>query len=237
MQNADLEPTRHILLLDRGGPSRARFLSSLERAGHVLRTASTLISARHQLDGQPIDLVVLDRDLPDGDGLTLVRELRRQGDLRPMLAACDRDTTADRVQGLREGLDDCVSRDIDGDELCARIEAIGRRSGLGEDVAVGPLHIDASTHRVHLDGCEVELTAREFELLLALARSSPQVRSRAELLDEVWGEPGPATSNLVDVYIRYLRTKLQSDLIRTVRGVGYALDPSRITRPAAQEAS
>jgi len=155
-----------------------------------------------------------------------------------MVAAAHRDTIADRVEGLRAGLDDYVARDIDPEELCARIEAIARRAGLGQDVAIGPLHIDAATHRVHLDGAEVELTAREFELLLALARSSPQVRSRAELLDEVWGERGPATSNLVDVYVRYLRTKLQADLIRTGRGVGYALDISRMEpRRVQQEAS
>jgi DNA-binding response OmpR family regulator len=238
VQNADLEPLIHILLLDRGGPTRARLLTVLDQAGHVLRTATSLIGARRQIESQPIDLVVLDRDLPDGDGLALARELRRAGDQRPIIAAATRDTVADRVEGLRAGLDDYVGRDIDSEELCARIEAIGRRSGLGEDVAIGPLHIDASTHRVHLDGSEVELTAREFELLLALARSSPQARSRAELLDEVWGERGPATSNLVDVYVRYLRTKLQVDLIRTVRGVGYALDLTRVeARRSRQEAS
>lgn len=215
-----------ILLVDRGGPTRDRLLDALDADGHALLAASSLHAARERLSRGGIDLVVLDRDLPDGDGLHLVAWMREVGDPTPAIAVTSSDSVEDRVLGLRSGLDDYVGRDVDAAELCARIEAVGRRAGRADDLDLGALHIDKGARRVSLDGDPVELTTREFDLLVALARAAPDVRTRAELLDEVWGMRGSASSNLVDVYIRYLRTKLASELIRTVRGVGYALDPA-----------
>ena len=221
----------HLLLVDQAGPARDRLLDALETDGHQLSTAPTVASALARLRIEPIDLVVLDRDLPDRDGLDLVRELRAMGDLTPVIAVTAQDSVPARVRGLRDGLDDYLSHDVHPDELLARIEAVARRAGRADDLDLGALHIDTGARRVTLEGDTVELTTREFDLLVALARAAPDVRTRAELLDEVWGSQGRASSNLVDVYIRYLRTKLASELIRTVRGVGYALDPEAAADP------
>ena len=223
-----------ILLADNGDDDRARLTQQLRQAGHHVTVAASVLGARRLLAREPIEFLVVERSLPDGDGLDVVSWLRELGDDRPAIALSRRSSPRTRARGLRGGFDDCMDRPCDADELLARIEAVARRSGRLSVVQVGALRMDTASRRVELDGRRVDLTVREFELLEALARAAPAVRSRGELLEEVWQSSEQAGSNLVDVYVRYLRSKLGSRLIRTVRGVGYALDPAqdRSARPA-----
>lgn len=222
-----------IVVLDAGSEGRSALVTALDEAGHRPVVAGSLVGLRRLLRRSHVDFLLLDRLLPDGDGLDALEVIEELGQEIPAIAVTSGSTPRERAEALRRGLDDFVCGEMDHDELLARIDAVSRRARVGPEIEVGPVRIDLRTHTVEVEGDRVELTAREFSLLHALARSAPQVRSRAELLDEVWGfrtEPG---SNLVDVYVRYLRSKVGSRLIRTVRGVGYALDP----RPAVRISS
>ncbi len=216
-----------VLIIDVSGDRRDRLVDCLEGAGHQVVLASSLSGARRSLHRDEVDAVVTARSLPDGDAFDFVEERRALGCGRPILAVSSADAVADRVAGLRAGLDDHLGDPFAPEELLARLDAVARRAGLAGELEVGPLRISRSRHTVELEGNAVELTAREFDLLVSLARHSPGVRSRAQLLDEVWNVGSDPGSNLVDVYIRYLRSKLGDGLIRTVRGVGYALDPQQ----------
>jgi two-component system OmpR family response regulator len=176
------------------------------------------------------DAVVLDVMLPGRDGFAVCRGLREQGCWAPVLMLTARGQVADRIRGLDAGADDYLAKPFDFGELLARLRALLRRAP-GERPArleVGDLVVDPATHRVSRAGRDVELTAREFAVLEFLARHAGQAISRTRLLEHVWDENYTGSTNIVDVYVGYLRRKLDADggapLIRTIRGVGFALD-------------
>jgi len=219
----------HILVVE-DSPAIARFLQrGLGEEGHKVTVAADLAGGRAQLADRQPDVLIVDRMLPDGDGLDLVRELRRRGSALPALCLTARDRVEERVEGLRSGADDYLIKPFSFEELLARIDAITRRSGGGELLRVGPIEIDVAGHRVRRDGQPVELTAREFDLLVALARQPGRVISRMRLLDQVWQMQVDPGTNRVDVYVGYLRKKLGNDVVQTVRGVGYVIDPERLS--------
>jgi DNA-binding response OmpR family regulator len=173
------------------------------------------------------ELIILDIMLPGLDGVGVLRRLRRGGSRVPVIMLTARDTTLDKVHSLDSGADDYLTKPFDIEELIARIRALLRRAEGDEILRVADLEINTSTREVRRADREIELTAREYELLAFMARNPRRVLSRNLLLSRVWDEEFGLTTNLVDVYIGYLRKKVdgpgEERLIRTVRGAGYAL--------------
>ena len=176
-----------------------------------------------------IDIVVLDLGLPDIDGLDVLRALRKSWASLPVVILTARGDIGDRVVGLNLGADDYVPKPFAIDELVARIRARLRPQpdGTSTKLNVGDLELDLIARRARVTGKIVDLTSREFALLEMLMRHAGRPVPRSDLLSNVWGLDFDPRSNLVDVYIRYLRRKVGGDRIQTVRGVGY-----RIVEPA-----
>jgi heavy metal response regulator len=176
------------------------------------------------------DLIVLDVLLPKKDGIQVCRELRAQGRRVPILMLTALDAVEDRVQGLDSGADDYLVKPFAFQELLARLRALLRRTGeiKSTRLQVGDLALDPLTRRATRGGRIIELTAREYALLEFLMRHSGQVLSRTQITEHAWDYDFSTTSNVVDVYIRYLRRKIDDEfevkLIRTVHGVGYKIE-------------
>lgn len=177
-----------------------------------------------------LDLIILDWMLPELDGLGILRRIRRSDDL-PVIMMTARDYVSDKVTGLDMGADDYITKPFDLEELLARIRVVLRhrqaQATTAEQFRVGQLMVDARSRQVRNAGELIQLTQREYDLLLCLMKNAGQTLSRDDLLDQVWGVDFDGQPNIVDVYIRYLRHKLSAahvaDLIHTVRGVGYLL--------------
>jgi DNA-binding response OmpR family regulator len=178
--------------------------------------------------------VLLDWSLPDVDGVSVLRQWRTRGVRTPVLLLTARGSTAEKVTGLRAGADDYLVKPFVFDELLARVEALHRRGGGDAGVRIGDLLIDERRRAMVLGERSVPLTQREFQLLSALATRPGEVLTRADILRAVWGSTDDANPNVVDVYVGYLRTKLErlgatSVGIESVRGLGY-----RLRAPAAE---
>ncbi len=221
----------HILFVE----DEARLATAVRRVlnedGHVTDWVADGGDALAQAQIEDYDLIVLDVMLPTLDGYEIARRLRAKGSTTPILMLTARDAVADRVQGLDAGADDYLVKPFALAELLARVRAMGRRarmaSGESALLAVGDLELDLRTREAVRAGRRFDLTAKEFALLEALMRHPGQVLTRSQLLDRVWSYDILTESNVVDIYIHYLRNKIDRDfdekLIRTVRGVGYAL--------------
>jgi two-component system OmpR family response regulator len=206
--------------------------SALMAEGYGVDQAGDSPMALEFADVYPFDLVILDRVLPGESGLTVAQHLRagRGPNARvPILMLTALGTVEDRVEGLDQGADDYLVKPFAMAELLARVRALRRREVDSTPVMrIADLEIDRSRHEVVRDGRRIQLTAREFALLEALAREPGQVFSQERLIDAVWDATFDASSNVVEVYIRSLRRKLdggrRDGLIRTVRGVGYKIE-------------
>ncbi|MEZ4461546.1 MAG: response regulator transcription factor [bacterium] len=200
----------------------------LTEEGHRVEVSTDLAGARDTLAVNDFDLLLVDRMLPDGDGLALVREMRRGGNDTPAICVTARDQIEEKVEGLYGGADDYLVKPFEFDELIARIAAVSRRSGGTEKLTVGDLEIDVPKRRVNRGGRDIQLTAQEFDLLRYMAENTGRVLSRTRLLEAVWDIAYDPRTNVVDVYVSYLRAKIDKDeehkLIHTVRGVGYVLE-------------
>jgi DNA-binding response OmpR family regulator len=172
------------------------------------------------------DLVILDLGLPDLDGLAVLRQLRERGSRVPVIILTARDGVRATVEGLEGGADDYVTKPFRFEELLARVRVRLRGDGADEPTVLraGDATLDLRTRRAQVGGRSIELTAREFALAEMLFRHRGQVLSREQLLDHVWGYDHDPRSNVVDVYVGYLRRKLGQDLIHSVRGMGYRLE-------------
>jgi DNA-binding response OmpR family regulator len=204
-------------------------LKGLRADGYEVLHASTGEEGLALAQRAGIDLIVLDLGLPDVDGTEVLRRLRDRGDHVPVIVLTARGETADRIVGLNQGADDYLGKPFEFDELLARIRARlrWRDEEQGLVLQVGGLALDLRTRRIRVDDREVELTAREFELMEMLMRNRGQVLSRERLLSRVWGMEFDPGSNVVDVYIGHLRRKLGEGSIETVRGAGYRLGSGR----------
>ena len=177
------------------------------------------------------DVIVLDVMLPDIDGFEVCRGLREQGIQAPVLMLTARDAVEDRVHGLDSGADDYLVKPFSFDELLARVRALSRRGPIERPVVlrVGDLRLDSSKHQVWRGQHPIDLSRREYALLEALMRRPGDVLSRFELLEQVWSYEYENRSNVVEVYIRYLREKIdrpfERNTLQTVRGVGYRVCP------------
>lgn len=200
----------------------------LVEEGFTVRLAHDGIAARDEAIADPPDAIVLDVNLPRLDGLGVCRALRAHGLRMPILMLTARDAVPDRVAGLDVGADDYIVKPFAFEELLARLRAHLRREGraLGP-IRVGDLVLDPDARTASRAGRPLELTTQEFSLLELLARHVGKTLSRDQILDHVWGYDADPASNVVDLYIHYLRRKVdhgfEPALIRTVRGVGYTL--------------
>ena len=196
-------------------------------AGLTLDHASDLSSARLFLRDYAVDIVLLDLTLPDGDGMTLLGEMREQDDKTPVLILTARDAVRDRVSGLDRGADDYLTKPFALDELMARARALVRRKGGGIDanITVGPLTIDTAARLARLEQEEFDLPRREFACLSILATNANSVVSKDALISALYDNVDPPTPNAIEVIISRVRKRLNHSAIelRTVRGVGYML--------------
>jgi DNA-binding response OmpR family regulator len=198
----------------------------LQAAGYSVLAVATGPDALALARDDDFDLLVLDLGLPGLDGQEVLRRLRARGERLPVVILTARDTVTDTVAGFDSGANDYVTKPFRFDELLARIRARLRDAPASEPTVlrVGEVSLDLRTRRATVGTRSVELTAREFALLETLLRHPRQVLSREQLLSHVWGYDFDPGSNVVDVYIRYLRKKLGDDAIQTVRGMGYRLE-------------
>ncbi|MDQ1615218.1 MAG: two-component system, OmpR family, response regulator [Actinomycetota bacterium] len=202
----------------------------LEQEGWAVDVAGDAVDARHAVGITPYDAVVCDVGLPgEESGLDWCRWLRQEGIWTPVLMLTARAGVGDRIAGLDVGADDYLGKPFAFGELAARLRALLRRGETARPpvLTLGQLELDPARHVVHWEGRLVELTPREFALLDYFMRRPGDVLRRTEILDHVWDYGYDGTSNVVDVYVAYLRNRLSAvgapDLIKTVRGVGYQL--------------
>ncbi len=234
LTHPDGSPIRALVVDDE--PSLADLVSmALRYEGWDVRTALTGTDAvKHGREFAP-DVVVLDIMLPDIDGLEVLRRLRADGRDVPVLFLTAKDSVDDRVVGLTAGGDDYVTKPFSLEELVARLRGLIRRSAMvvserpDPELHVGDLVLNEESYEVRRGDTEIELTATEFELLRYLMRNPKRVLSKAQILDRVWSYDFGGRSSIVEIYISYLRKKIDTlgpAMIHTVRGVGYMIKPA-----------
>lgn len=201
----------------------------LREEGYAVDSCTRGDDGLDYIEGTAYDLIVLDWMLPGLDGISLLRQARACGCLSPVLLLTARDAVDDRVTGLDAGADDYLVKPFAFDELLARVRALLRRRGMVKQsrLVLDDLTLDTATHSVSRAGQKIALTSREYALLEYLLRNQGIVLTRSKIADHVWNYDFDYDSNIVDVYIRYLRKKIDRDfahpLIHTVRGFGYVM--------------
>jgi DNA-binding response OmpR family regulator len=214
------------ILIAEDEPGLASFLQKgLRASGFATFVAGDGVMATTMARDGKFDLLILDLGLPDRDGSLVLRDLRAEGQRLPVIVLTARDDISDKVTALEGGADDYLTKPFLFEELLARVRVRLRKEGTAEQTAIaaGRVVLDLRTRRVKVDGRLVELTAREYAMLEFLMRHPGQVLAREQLLSHVWGYDYDPGSNVVDVYVGYLRRKLGVEAIETVRGVGYRL--------------
>lgn len=218
------------LLVEDSGPTRDLITRSLEDAGVVVTSAARLATALRRAMSEPVEVIVLDLMLPDGDGLDLCRQLRAAGNATPILCLTARAEVADRVLGLEAGADDYLKKPFAVAELVARVRALARRGGqpAPNRMGAGTTDLDFTARRCVIAGVEVFLTTREWLVLGFLAARVGRVASREDLLETIWSEAGRSSSNSLDVIVGRLRRKIVGPgthcAIRTIRGEGFVFE-------------
>jgi two-component system response regulator MprA len=218
-----------ILVVDDEPSVRDALDRALRMDGYKVQLAADGLEALEALAQQPPDAIVLDVLMPELDGLEVCRRLRVAGDRVPVLMLTARDSVPDRVRGLDAGADDYLVKPFALEELTARLRALLRRSGgpVGEKLRHADLELDPGEHTVARGGRAIELTRTEFLLLELLLRHPRQVLTRTQIFEHVWGYDFGTSSNSLEVYVGYLRRKLEAAgeprLVHTVRGIGYVL--------------
>ncbi len=219
-----------VLIVEDDPGIAAPLQEGLERLGHVVEHTPSGAAAIES--AMSVDLVLLDLGLPDLDGKEVCREIRKRSSV-PIIVLTARDDEIDRVVLLELGADDYLVKPFGFRELVARIGAVTRRASQSPAPSaaaaqqIGPLRIDRDAHRVAVDGVEVELTPKEYELVAMLAERPGAVRTREDIIDQVWDTNWFGPTKTLDVHISALRRKLgHPDWISTIRGVGYRLDPT-----------
>jgi DNA-binding response OmpR family regulator len=200
--------------------------AGLKQAGFAVDWVQDGLAAKVALDSEDYDLLVLDLGLPKLSGMELLKSVRAKRASLPVLILTARDTVADRVAGLNAGADDYLVKPFDLDELIARLNALLRRSAGQVDLTLqhGAIELTPASHQVRLAGTDVSMSAREFSLLHTLLLHTGRVHSREQLEQTLYGWGEEVESNAIEVHVHHLRKKLGSDLIRTLRGVGYVID-------------
>jgi two-component system, OmpR family, response regulator len=214
-----------VLVVEDDARMAAAIGRGLRYEGLIVDVVADGVEALARIGAIEYEAVVLDVMLPGMDGVETCRRLRERAHWVPVLMLTARDAVEDRVRGLDGGADDYMTKPFSLAELTARLRALARRGQVERPTVleVGGLRLDPATRQVSLDGEPVELSAREFTLLEAFMRRPGQVLTQGQLLDAAWDAGYEQRSNVVEVYVRYLRRKLGADMIETVRGAGYRL--------------
>jgi two-component system, OmpR family, response regulator len=233
MRRADGSPI-HVLVVD-DEPVLAELVAmALRYEGWTVSTAGDGAAAIASARKQPPDVVVLDVMLPDMSGLDVLRKLRDQIPGLPLLLLTAKDALEDRIAGLTAGGDDYVTKPFSLEEVVLRLRSLVRRTGVttetsGANIVVGDLVLDEDSHEVRRGSDDIALTTTEFELLRFMMRNANKVLSKAQILDRVWSYDFGGRSNIVELYVSYLRRKIDSGrapMIHTLRGAGYVLKPA-----------
>jgi DNA-binding response OmpR family regulator len=215
------------ILIAEDEPRLSSFLEKgLKAAGYSTTVVDDGVRAATMARDGEFELLILDIGLPGQDGFSVLRAIRARGEKLPVLILTARDEVVDTVTGLDLGADDYVTKPFVFEELLARVRARLRAPDSGDgglELSAGGVRLDVRTRRAEVDDVDVELTAKEFTLLETFLRHPGQVLSREQLLSHVWGYDFDPGSNIVDVYVGYLRRKLGAERFETVRGVGYRL--------------
>jgi two-component system response regulator MprA len=220
-----------LLIVDDDPEMRSFLTTELAVEGYACEEAACGQQALGRIRSQTWDLILLDWNLPDFSGVEVCRRMRKGGISTPVLMLTARDEVQQRVEALDSGADDYLIKPFSIEELLARVRARLRRSGIDEQdggvLRMADLEVNPASREVARGGEAIHLTAKEFDLLMHLLRHPNQVQERRAILDALWGENWLGDDNLLDVYVRYLRRKLepagQPTLIQTVRGVGFML--------------
>ncbi len=234
MCRADGNPI-NVLVVDDENVLAEMVSMALRYEGWNIATAGDGSSAIASARAQRPDVVVLDIMLPDMSGLEVLHRLREENPQLPVLLLTAKDSVEDRIAGLTAGGDDYVTKPFSIEEVVLRLRALLRRTGVttvdsGAQLVVGDLVLDEDSHEVTRGGEPISLTSTEFELLRFMMRNSKRVLSKAQILDRVWSYDFGGRSNIVELYISYLRKKIDNGrepMIHTLRGAGYVLKPAR----------
>ena len=221
-----------VLLVEDDELLGAGIRDALERARYTVEWMRDGAQALAALRGGGVDMAVLDLGLPRLDGMDVLRRAREAGVTTPVLVLSARDTTAQRIGGLDAGADDYLTKPFDLDELLARLRVLERRTRgtVVNLIRYGSITLDTAGLTVSIDDRPVELQRREFMVLRRLLENIGHVLSRQQLVENIYGWDSDLESNALDVHIHNLRKKFHPELIRTVRGVGYVIDPLPATR-------
>ena len=233
MRRADGNPI-NVLVVDDEAVLAEMVSMALRYEGWNIATAGDGAAALESARSQRPDVVVLDVMLPDMSGLDVLRKLREQNPQLPVLLLTAKDAVEDRIAGLTAGGDDYVTKPFSLEEVVLRLRALLRRTGVttedsGAQLVVGDLVLNEDSHEVTRAGESISLTSTEFELLRFMMRNSKRVLSKAQILDRVWSYDFGGRSNIVELYISYLRKKIDNGrdpMIHTLRGAGYVLKPA-----------
>lgn len=215
-----------ILLIEDDQPLAMGLRKALQQAGYAVNHVGTGQSGLNAIDIDAPDIVVLDIGLPDIDGITVLKTIRKRSRNLPVLLLTARDSVEDKVAGLDNGADDYLAKPFEMTELLARLRVLERRLSVAgtTEICVSNVCLDTAGHRVTLDGLEVDLARKEYMVLKSLMENAGRIQTREGLESKLysWGEE--VSSNAVEVHIHHLRKKLGNHFIRTVRGVGYKVD-------------
>ncbi|WP_430913099.1 response regulator transcription factor [Methylobacterium sp. sgz302541] len=222
-----------LLVVEDDRDINRQVVSALEEAGYVADKAYDGEEGGYLGESEPYDAIILDMGLPKADGVSVLQKWRRAGVKTPVIILTARDRWSDKVDGFDAGADDYVTKPFHMEELMARVRALLRRTAghATSQINCGPVTLDTRSGRVFVDGNPVKLTSHEYRLLSYLMHHTGRVVSRAELTEHLYDQDFDRDSNTIEVFVGRLRKKLAVDLIQTVRGLGYLVDPSQ---PAAR---
>jgi two-component system, OmpR family, response regulator len=217
-----------LLVIEDDKDLNRQLVTALEQAGYAVDRAYDGEEGWFLGDTEPYDAVVLDIGLPKKDGISVLEEWRRSGRVMPVLMLTARDRWSDKVQGFDAGADDYVAKPFHMEEVLARLRALLRRATghATNELTCGPVRLDTKSGRVVVSGAPVKLTSHEYRLLAYLMHHMGRVVSRGELVEHLYDQDFDRDSNTIEVFVGRLRKKLGVDVIQTVRGLGYLLDPA-----------
>lgn len=216
-----------LLVIEDDRNLNRQIVTALENAGYAVDRAYDGEEGGFLGETEPYDAVVLDIGLPKADGISVLNKWRRAGLKTPVIILTARDRWSDKVDGFDAGADDYVTKPFHMEELLARVRALLRRAAghVTSELVCGPVRLDTRSGRVAVEGAPVKLTSHEYRLLSYLMHHSGRIISRGELTEHLYDQDFDRDSNTIEVFIGRLRKKLGVDLIQTVRGLGYLIDP------------
>lgn len=218
-----------LLVVEDDRDINRQVVAALEEAGYVADKAYDGEEGGYLGESEPYDAIILDMGLPKADGVSVLQKWRLAGVKTPVIILTARDRWSDKVDGFDAGADDYVTKPFHMEELMARVRALLRRAAghASSQIACGPVTLDTRSGKVFVDGAQVKLTSHEYRLLSYLMHHTGRVVSRAELTEHLYDQDFDRDSNTIEVFVGRLRKKLAVDLIQTVRGLGYLVDPNQ----------